>query len=195
MALFSRWVRPPAELRSMFEAGERLLAVAETDAGPALTGAGSALTGAGTEPTGAGQPTSVLATPRGLWIPAGSTWRLIRWSDVVRAAWSETGLQLVEGVTDTDGIVTDLDPVEIGLSQPRNLPAVVRARVEASLARSEQVFVAGASARLVARRVAGQDGVLWTGRLDSGMVDTPGARALLVAQVARARQCERSVAS
>jgi hypothetical protein len=129
----------------------------------------------------------VVATNLGLWLPDGSSWRRVGWQDVVKATWTGDSLQLIEG-TVADGIVTDLPSRTIRLTEPRNLPAVVRTRVEASIARWEQVQVPGGSARLVARRVAGVDGLSWTARLDTGTPDSDAARTVLLGyleQVAR----------
>jgi hypothetical protein len=157
VALLSRWVRPPAEFRSLLTGTERVLAQAE------------------------GDPAVVVATNLGLWLPADGPagWRRISWHRVVKATWTDGRLEVVEGELDGDGVVLDLAPVSIALSEPRNLPSVVRTRVETSIARSEQVAVPGGSGRVVARREPGVDGVTWTARLDTGTIDTPAARAVL----------------
>jgi hypothetical protein len=152
--------KPPAELRSRLDAGERLLAVA--DDGPA----------------------SVAASQFGLWLPADGGWRRIGWHDIVKATWSEAGLEVIEG-RDENGIVLDLPPLRYRLSEPRNLPATVRERVEHSIGRWEQVRVPGGTARIVARRRPGQDGLRWTARLDAGTPDSAEARAVLAGYLAR----------
>jgi len=48
--------------------------------------------------------------------------------------------------------------------------------------------VSGGTARLVARRVPGVDGISWTARLDTGTVDSAAARAELIVYLARAAQ-------
>ena len=98
---------------------------------------------------------------------------------MVKATWGEDGLQVIEGVLDDAGMVTDLPALTLRLAEPRNLPAVVKTRVEASVARWEQVRVPGGTARVVARRRTGMDGLLWTARLDSGTPDSAQARAAL----------------
>jgi len=172
MALLGRRLRPPAALRKLLTGDERLLAMAEDG------------------------PATVVATQFGLWVPAAEDdrgsgqatvpdatvpgWRRVDWDQVVKASWTESGMQLIEGVLDDSGVVTDLPPRLLPLAEPRNLPAVVKTRVEASIARWEQVRVPGGTGRIVARRTPGKDGLRWTGRLDSGTPDLPQARAALV---------------
>lgn len=189
MALWSRRLRPPAGLRSLLSGDERLVAMAEDG------------------------PATVAATQYGLWLPAASGfqsgaaseagadsgagaesgtapgWRRIGWEQVVKATWAEDGLQVIEGVLDEQGVVTDRPVLTLRLTEPRTLPAVVKTRVEASIARWEQVRVPGGTARIVARRRPGTDGLLWTARLDTGTPDSPGAREALLGYLDRvARQ-------
>jgi len=157
--------KPPAELRRLLAAGERLLAVA--DDGPA----------------------TAAASQLGLWLPADGSWRRISWDDIVKATWSEAGLEVIEG-RDEDGVVLDLPPLRYRLSEPRNLPATIRQRVEHSIGRWEQVRVPGGTARIVGRRRPGQDGLRWTARLDAGTPDSPGAREALASYLVRVRSLE-----
>jgi hypothetical protein len=185
MALFGRRVRPPAGLRGLLAPDERVLAMAEDG------------------------PAAVAATQFGLWLPVGdgpvadgpgvdgpvvdgpvagsgaAGWRRIGWDEVVKATWGEDGLQVIEGELDGTGVVTDRPARTLRLAEPRNLPAVVKARVEASIARWEQVRVPGGTARIVARRRAGTDGLVWTARLDTGTPDSPAARAALTGYLDR----------
>jgi hypothetical protein len=167
MALFGKRLRPPAGLRALFDEHERILAMAEDG------------------------PAAVAATQFGLWLPvvgqaAGSpAWRRIGWDQVVKATWDEDGLQVIEGVSDDSGLVTDLPALTLRLAEPRNLPAVVKTRVEASIARWEQVRVPGGTGRIVARRRPGRDGLLWTARLDSGTPDSEAARAAMLGYLER----------
>lgn len=166
MALFARRLRPPAGLRSLLAPDERLLAMAEDG------------------------PAAVAATQFGLWLPAGTApgepavaapgWRRIGWDQVVKATWGEDGLQVIEGVLNDAGVVTDLPTLTLRLAEPRNLPTVVKTRVEASIARWEQVRVPGGTGRVVARRRAGRDGLIWTARLDTETPDSAQARAALL---------------
>jgi hypothetical protein len=175
MALFGRRLRVPPGLRGLLAPDERLLAMAEDG------------------------PATVAATQFGLWLPVGPGaavaepvvepagpagaapgWRRIGWEHMVKATWDEDGLQVIEGVLDDAGVVTDLPALTLRLAEPRNLPAVVKTRVEASIARWEQVRVPGGTGRVVARRRTGMDGLLWTARLDSGTPNSDAARAALL---------------
>lgn len=158
MALFGRTrTVVPAELRRRFASHERIVAVGDTSSG---------------------RP--VVATQQGLWWPEpDGDWRLIGWNTVVHATWQDSSLLVTEGVTDDDGIVEDLPAHGLELTEPRNLPQVVRDRVEASIARTEQVTVPGGTARIVARRVPGRDGVVWTARLDASTPASPEAHEVL----------------
>ncbi|MCW2540647.1 MAG: hypothetical protein JWN95_2372 [Frankiales bacterium] len=172
MAFWSRRIRPPAALRALLDPTERLLAIGDT-------------------------PGSVAAaTQLGLWIPLvgesadGAAWRRVGWADVVKASWTTVGLALVEGERDETGVVTDLPEQVVQLAEPRNLPNVVRARVENSIMRTDPVQLPEGPGRLVARRVPGVDGVTWTARLDVGTPDTPAARATLRAYLERVRETQ-----
>jgi hypothetical protein len=189
MALFGRRLRAPAGLRSLLAENERLLAMAED--GPAAVAATQfglwlpvRLDPAQADPGGAAQGDSgdLAQADSGLATPG---WRRIGWDQVVKATWDEGGLQVVEGVLDERGVVTDLPMLTLRLAEPRNLPAVVKTRVEASIARWEQVRVPGGTGRIVARRRSGTDGLLWTARLDSGTPDSEQARAALAGYLDR----------
>ncbi|MGI8665895.1 MAG: hypothetical protein ACR2N4_07685 [Jatrophihabitans sp.] len=164
MKLFPQRIRPPAQLRKLLGPDERWLAIADHGL---LT---------------------VAATQLGLWLPADTAtagWRRVDWDQVVKASWTESGLELIEAELDERGIVTDRAPTRIRPAEPRNLPVVVRARVERSIGRWEQVHVPGGTGRIVGRRKPGVDGVHWTARLDSGTPDSPEARDVLAGYLAR----------
>jgi hypothetical protein len=152
--------KPPAELRRQLDGGERLLAVADDG------------------------PTAVAASQLGLWLPAEGAWRRVGWDDIVKATWSQTGLEIIEG-RDEAGVVLDQPARLYRLTEPRNLPSVVRERVEHSIARWEPVRVPGGTARIVGRRRPGQDGLRWTARLDAGTPDSPQAREALAGYLDR----------
>ncbi|MCW2524920.1 MAG: hypothetical protein JWO63_3255 [Frankiales bacterium] len=169
MGLLSRWVRPPSEFRKLLGATDRVLAIADTGAGP--------------------DSAVVIATQYALWLPNGmASWQRVGWNEIVKATWTDGILEVTDGVLGSDGIVEDRVPARFPLAAPRNLPSVVRTRVEASIARSELVNLPAGPARIVARRVPGVDGVTWTARFDSGTPDNPADRATLVAYLARVEE-------
>jgi hypothetical protein len=161
MRLFGARVKPPVPLRKLFGPEERLLAMADADRA------------------------TVAATQFGLWLPTETGWRRVDWDQVVKATWTETGLELIEGEVDAEGIVTDVPPERIRPAEPRDLPAVLRVRVERSIGRWEQVHVPGGTGRIIGRRKAGVDGLQWTARLDSGTPDSAEAREVLTGYLAR----------
>ncbi|MEO6700136.1 MAG: hypothetical protein ABI140_13840 [Jatrophihabitantaceae bacterium] len=161
MGLLNRRIRVPAALRSLKQPTERWLALADDG------------------------PHTVAASQLGLWVPQSGSWRRIDWDLVVKATWTDAGLELIEGVLDEQSIVTDLPALRLRPAEPRNLPIVVRARVERSIGRWEQVQVPGGTGRIVGRRKPGVDGIRWTARLDSATPDTPQARVVLAGYLAR----------
>ncbi|MCW2490850.1 MAG: hypothetical protein JWN47_214, partial [Frankiales bacterium] len=131
LSFTDRWIRPPAELRKLFGGSERALAVAESTGGRDATDSSNSVV--------------TVATNLGLWLPiepvdgqTGPRWRRVGWDRVVKANWNDNTLSVIEGDLDDEGVVRDQPAVTISLTEPRNLPAVVRTRVEASIARSEQ---------------------------------------------------------
>ena len=89
---------------------------------------------------------------------------------------------MIEAEVVDELLLVDRPPVTVALSTPRDLPVVVRKRVEANVVRTELRSVDNGVARFVARRIPGRDGVVWWVRLESGLVDTPELRALLEAE-------------
>lgn len=154
----------PAPLRSRFAPHERLLGLADDGS------------------------SAVAATTLGLWLPlADGGWRRVGWHQIVKATWTDAGLEVVEGAVDPDGVVSDQAPVRYRLEEPRNLPLVVRQRVERSIGRWEQVRVPGGTGRIVGRREPGVNGISWTARVDSGTPESDEARAVLVRYLERVR--------
>jgi hypothetical protein len=126
----------------------------------------------------------VLATPSGLWWPADAGPRLIAWQHITKAVWRARTLSVTEADVVDDLLLLDRAPVVIELEVPRDLPPVVRKRVEANVVRSELIEVVGGAARFVARRIPGEDGVRWWARLEGGTPDTDQVRSAISARMA-----------
>ena len=152
--MFGKRERPPREILDLLDRDERVLSWANTSTGSV-----------------------VLATPRGLWWPSSEAPRLIGWQHVDKAIWQDGRLAVTEADLVDDLLLVDRAPVSAELTTPRDLPPTVRKRVEANVVRSEIVDVPGGRARLVARRIPGEDGVRWWARLEAGTADTDAARA------------------
>jgi hypothetical protein len=148
--IFARRERPPPELITLLDREERIVAWVRTD------------------------PGVVAATNRGLWVPG---YRRIGWERVDKAVWRDGVLSLVEAELVDGLLLRDKPPLYLRLPEPRDLPATVRRRVEASVVRSEVLPVSGGAARFVARRVPGRDGVSWWARLERDTSDSPQTRA------------------
>ena len=164
MAIFHRRDAPPASALAVLAPGERVVSWADAADGRV-----------------------VLATPRGIWWPDGAVPRLIGWQFVSKAVWRERVLTVVEAAVHDDLIIVDLAPVSIELAIPRNLPPTVRKRVETNVVHSEVAPILGGAARLVARRVPGEDGLRWWARLEPGTADSPQVRAALDARLGALR--------
>jgi hypothetical protein len=148
--IFGRRQRPPAELVALLDRDERIVSWAPADAGV------------------------VAATNRGLWVP---DYRRIGWELVDKAVWRDGVLSVVEAELLDELVLRDKPPLHLRLPDPRDLPATIRLRVEASVVRSEVLPVSGGAARFVARRVPGRDGLSWWARLEPGTPDSPQTRA------------------
>jgi hypothetical protein len=159
MALFHRRQAPPDVAVSRLPKDERVLSWADAASGAVL-----------------------IATPRGLWWPDGDAVRLIGWQYVDKAVWRDDRLTVIEAEVVDELLLVDRAPVSVELTTPRDLPVVVRKRVEANVVRSELRSVDGGVARFVARRIPGRDGVVWWVRLEGGVADTAQLRALLAAE-------------
>jgi hypothetical protein len=158
MALFQRRPAPPADVVSRLPKDERVLSWGDAASGRA-----------------------VVATPRGLWWPDPEGPRLIAWQHIDKATWRDDELTVIEAEVVDDLLLVDRPPVTVALSEPRDLPVVVRKRVEANVVRSELRSVDGGAARFVARRIPGRDGVVWWVRLER-VEDSPELRSLLEAE-------------
>jgi len=124
----------------------------------------------------------VLASPSGLWWPADDAHRLIAWPHIIKAVWRDGRLTVFEADVVDDLLLVDRDPVVAELSVPRDLPPVVRKRIEANVVHSQVHPVPGGSARFVARRIPGQDGLRWWARLDDGTRDGAEVRSAVAAR-------------
>lgn len=162
MKLFHKRDEPPAEVVSLLPPGERIVSWAD------IAGGGV-----------------VLASPAGLWWPTSDgAPRLIGWQSVTKAIWHDGRLAVIEADVVDDLLLIDRAPLAAQLEVPRDLPPVVRKRVEANVVRSELLSVGGGAARFVARRVPGQDGVRWWARLENGTADTEQMRSAVSARLA-----------
>jgi hypothetical protein len=145
--MLRRRKRLPAELRPALASDERVLAWART------------------QPEGA-----VVATNLGLHLP-GRPERL-GWHEIHKAAWTGRELSIIPGavVEEREGYVVTADqpPVTVAVSDPGDVPQVVRTRVTRSVSFSSHHRVPGGGVRVVARRVPGFDGVSWAVRYDQG---------------------------
>lgn len=101
---------------------------------------------------------ALVATTAGLW---GYGERLA-WHEIDRAVWADDVLTL---------LAVDGEARPVPLAEPRDLPAVVKAQVEASVLHSRAVALLpdGRGVTVVARRIGGPAGV--GGSAGSGRVD------------------------
>jgi hypothetical protein len=152
MALFQRRERVPAQLSAMLPVRERVVSWADTETG-----------------------SFVAATPTGLWWPDAAGLRCIGWERIDKAVWRDGALMVIEADVVDDVFLVDRPPVLVALGTPRDLPPTVRKRVESNIVRSELHTVPGGSARFVARRIPGQDGLMWWARLEDGVDATDEA--------------------
>lgn len=161
MKLFHRRDRPPPSVVTKLPSGERVVSWAD------LAGGGA-----------------VVASPAGLWWPSVGSPRLIGWQHITKAVWRDGRLMVVEADVVDDLLLVDRAPVAAELEIPRDLPPVVRKRVETNVVHSELLPIAGGTARFVARRVPGQNGARWWARLEDGTADTPQARSAVIQRLA-----------
>jgi hypothetical protein len=154
MALFRRREVPPAHVVALLPPEDRVLSWADVDGGGV-----------------------VLASSRGVWWPSDGGHRLIGWQYIDKAVWRDGVLVVVEADVVDEVLLVDRPPVSVRLAVPRDLPPTIRKRVEANVVQSDVLPVTGGSARFVARRVPGQDGVAWWVRLEPGTQDNADVRA------------------
>ena len=155
--------RPPESVLALLDKGERVLSWGDSAAGEV-----------------------VLATPLGIWWPADSGIRRIGWQYVSKATWQGDVLTVTEGEV-TDDLIHDLRPVAVTLATPRDLPIVVRKRVNANIVSTELATIAGGAVRFVGRRIPGADGVAWWARLEPGTPLSEDVRSAVRARLDRLR--------
>jgi hypothetical protein len=167
MALFHRRERPPAELLALLGEGERIVSWADTSVG-----------------------TFVIATSLGLWWPFLGGPRRIPWQHVDKVVWRDGVLTVTEADVLDDALLVDRLPISAVLATPRDLPPVVRKRVESNIVKTELLSVGGGAVRFVARRRPGHDGVAWWARIEPGTPDTERLRAAIHARLAILRSTD-----
>jgi hypothetical protein len=166
--LWRRKPRLPAEKKPPLEREERVVAWAQTPSGGV-----------------------VVATNRGLFLP-GRPDRL-GWHQIHKAVWSGRELVVTPGETveQREGyqVADDLPSEAHLLIEPRDLPQQVYTRVTRSVAYTVHHPVpGGGGVRVVARRVSGVDGLMWTVRYDPGTDrDSTAVRQRTAELVAQAR--------
>lgn len=163
MALFKRAEgRAPAAVRAVI-GKERLLAWAIAADGAVLA-----------------------AVPSGLWGPfaEGTEPELVPWWRISKATWRDDVLTVTAADVD-EVLILDRPARSIRLVDAGAIPPVVRKRVEGSIRTTERVSLPTGEVRVVARTVAGKDGLTWLARLEPGTHDTPDLRAELVGLIAR----------
>ncbi len=129
----------------------------------------------------------VVASRLGLWWPSPDGPRKIGWHLIDKAVWDAGRLSVIEAEVVDDLFLVEHAPVSVEITVPRDLPPTVRKRVEASVAQSELLTLPGGSARLVARRIPGQDGVTWWARVTPGTPDGPQVRDVVEAAIGSLR--------
>lgn len=173
MGLFHRRDRPPAEVTAHLPPDERVVSWADVAGGGVL-----------------------LATPSGLWWPESETSpRLIGWQYITKAVWRDNRMIVVEADVVEDLLLVDRSPVVVEISVPRDLPPVVRKRIETNVVRSEVFEIVGGAARFVARRIPGRDGVTWWARLEGTTPDVPEVRESVRERLAALQASNRAALS
>ncbi|HLL69119.1 MAG TPA: hypothetical protein VK453_25900 [Micromonosporaceae bacterium] len=118
---------------------------------------------------------TVVATNRGLWLstvaPDATRWVRIGWHEIHKATWSGRELSIVTAAEvaqeESYAVMADQSPLVLTLVDPDGVPDQVRARVNRSVAyTSHHPLPGGGGVRVVARRVAGVNGVRWSVRYD-----------------------------
>lgn len=161
MPLFTRRERPPADVLAGLDKDERVISWADT-----------------------ADDQVVIATSLGVWWPHQDGPRRIPWERIDKVVWRDGVITVIEADVVDDLVLVDRDPVSAALVKARDLPPVVRKRIEANIVRSELLSVAGGAVRFVARRRPGRDGVTWWARIEPGTRDTEQVRSAVSARLA-----------
>lgn len=164
MGLLRRRERPPADVVALLDRDERIVSWADVDDG-----------------------TAVVATSAGLWWPNTAGSRRISWHLIDKAVWRDGQLTVIEAEVADEVLLVEKRPVSVPICVARDLPPTVRKRIESTVVRSQVLPVDGGSARFVARRMPGMDGVNWFARLEDGTPDTPLVREQIRARIAQFR--------
>lgn len=175
---FLRRRRLPAAVRPRMDHDERVVAWASISDGDAGR-------------------TAVVVTNRGLWLP-GRAERL-DWHQIHKATWSGSQLTVVPAVQVGTGegyaVMADDRATAVRLADPDNVPPQVRNRVNRSVAYTRHHEVPGGGVRVVARRVAGIDGVTWHVRFDEGTDADDPSVAVATAELVAAASASAASAS
>lgn len=161
MALFHRRESPPADAVARLDDDERFVSWADTSTGAVI-----------------------VATSLGLWWPFPDGPRRMPWQYVDKVVWRDGVLTVTEADVVDDALLVERPPVSAVLATPRDLPPVVRKRVESNIVRTELLAVGGGAVRFVARRQPGRDGVTWWARIEPGTPDTERLRSAIRARLA-----------
>lgn len=161
MPLFARRERPPVEVLQRLEPRERFVSWADTSAGDV-----------------------VAATSHGLWWPFADGPRRVAWQYIDKVTWRDGTLVLIEAEVEDDFLLVDRPAVAVTLSRPRDLPPVIRKRIEANIVKRELVAVPGGAVRFVGRRQPGLDGLVWWARLEPATPDSEQVRSAIRARLA-----------
>jgi hypothetical protein len=119
-------------------------------------------------------PAVIVVTTFGLWLPGRTR---LGWHLIHKATWSGSRLTVVpaspasepvalDGVSYT--VMADDEPLTVQLTEPGDVPGAVRQRVTRSVAYTAHHPLTVGGVRVVARRVAGADGLAWHVRYDEG---------------------------
>ncbi|MFL6071798.1 MAG: hypothetical protein ACJ73S_00090 [Mycobacteriales bacterium] len=165
MALFRRH-KPPAEVTARLERHDRLLAWGALDGGG-------------------------YAAASRLGLLYGADGRL-GWHEIDKVAWADGVMEIIPDIEVADGVVEPAPPVRLVFTEPGDMPLVVRDRVTRSIVvNTHHQFGGGGGVRVLARRVAGQDGLRWLLRYDRGTDrEDPEVRARAEALLAEVRAGE-----